>query len=203
MAAGRGLRLVAVVDLVLGPFITFLIFDLSKPRREIVFDLAVIIAIQFGALGYGVHTAYSQRPVAIVLIDDFVVSAIEEYYGGKLTAIDDLKRHSEEHPPIIFSDLPMNKQGLEDVNRIKIEENVLEHAQLQLYRPQSDLKIALQQRQLRFIEQLGTGQRRHEFESWLKQNQRAPDEVLIAPFSGRYGDAWLIFDQNAKYLSYF
>ena len=40
----QGIRLVSAVDLVLGPFITFLIFDLSKSFRAIVFDLLIILA---------------------------------------------------------------------------------------------------------------------------------------------------------------
>ncbi len=80
----QGIRLIGAVDLVLGPFITFLIFDLRKRRREILFDLVVIAVIQFGALAYGINLTYTQRPVAIVVIDDFVVGATMEQYGGKL-----------------------------------------------------------------------------------------------------------------------
>ena len=69
----QGIRLIAAVDLVLGPLITFLIFDLSKRMRAIIFDLVVILVIQFGALAYGVYVTYTQRPVAVVLIDEFVV----------------------------------------------------------------------------------------------------------------------------------
>ena len=54
----QGIRLVGAVDLVLGPLITFLIFDLSKSRRAILFDLLIILVIQLGALAYGVHTTY-------------------------------------------------------------------------------------------------------------------------------------------------
>ena len=57
----QGIRLVGAVDLVLGPVITFLIFDLRKSRKEILFDLLVIVTIQVGALAYGVYTTYSQR----------------------------------------------------------------------------------------------------------------------------------------------
>ncbi len=63
----QGIRIIAAVDLVLGPLITFVIFDWSKPRKEILFDLAIIVVIQIGALVYGVVTTYDQRPVAIVL----------------------------------------------------------------------------------------------------------------------------------------
>ena len=63
----QGIRLVAAVDLVLGPLVTFLVFDLTKKRREIIFDLATIAVIQFGALSYGIYATYTQRPVAVVL----------------------------------------------------------------------------------------------------------------------------------------
>ena len=86
----QGIRLVAAVDLVLGPLITFLIFDLRKPLRMIVFDLCVIATIQFGALAYGVYATYTARPVAVILIDEFVVSAIPEHYGDSLDSVEEL-----------------------------------------------------------------------------------------------------------------
>jgi len=199
----QGIRLVAAVDLVLGPLITFLIFDLSKRRLEIIFDLTIIITIQFTALAYGVHTTYSQRPVAIVLIDEFVLSTIEENYAGKLKSVSDLKQFSDEHPPIIYSDLPTSLEGLEETSRIKVEEGIVEHAQLQLYRGRAELGRALQRRQIQFIGQLDQYQDRDRFDSWLKLNQKAVEDVLIARFGGRYGSVWLVFDLEGKYLSYF
>lgn len=199
----QGIRLVAAVDLVLGPVITFLIFDLSKRRREIIFDLTIIITIQFAALAYGVHTTYTQRPIAIVLIDEFVLSTIEENYAGKLESVADLKQFSDEHPPVIYSALPTTMDGLEEVTRIKLEEGVVEHAQLQLYRGRPELRRALQQRQIQFVGLLDKYGKRDRFDNWLKLTQRAAEEVLIARFSGRYGSVWLVFDPNGKYLSYF
>ena len=70
-----GIRLVGAVDLVLGPLITFLIFDLGKSRRAILFDLITIAVIQLSALSYGVYSTYTQRPVAVVVIDQSVYSA--------------------------------------------------------------------------------------------------------------------------------
>jgi len=199
----EGIRLVAAVDLVLGPLITFLIFDLGKSRRAIIFDLVIIITIQFVALAYGVQATYSQRPIAIVLIDDFLFSTIEENYRGKLASTDNLKQFSDEHPPIIFSDLPMNREGLAEVNRIKLEEKVLEHAQLQLYRGRSELKEALRKRQVQFVGKLERNEQRDRFDIWLELNQRSAEEVLIAQFSGRFGNVWLVFDSEGNYLSNF
>ncbi len=197
------IRLVGAVDLVLGPFITFLIFDLRKSRRAILFDLMIILVIQLGALAYGVHTTYTQRPVAIVMIPEFVVSATMEHYGDSLTSASDLYRYSDERPPIIYSDFPMTREGIEEIQRIMNEEDVLAHAQTGLYRPQSELAAALQKRQapaLHLLEEKGLQQI---FTDWLQQNGKTEEEVLIERFMGRYGNVWLIFDLDGEYIDYF
>jgi hypothetical protein len=67
MAGGRKLFfLILGVDVVMGPLLTLVVFDKRKPRRELVRDLAVIAALQLGALAYGGHTLYIARPVALV-----------------------------------------------------------------------------------------------------------------------------------------
>ena len=199
----QGIRLVAAVDLVLGPLVTFLIFDLSKRTREIVFDLIIILIIQFGALSYGIYATYNQRPVAIVLIDEFVVPTIMEHYNGTLESTEQLKKYSDEKPPIIYADMPLDRESLDEINRIKLEDKVLENAQLNLYRPQSELAQALRDRRQLFASRLQTYGHRPAFENWLREHGKSEDEVLIAPFDGRYGKAWLVFDLDGNYLSYF
>jgi hypothetical protein len=199
----QGIRLIAAVDLVLGPLITFMIFDLSKSRRAIVFDLMVIAIIQFGALTYGVYLTYTQRPVAVVVIDEFVVSAVMEHYGGKLESTDQLKQYSDEKPPIIFADMPLEKAALAEINRIKLEDRVLEHAQLQLYQPRAGLTAALKAKQKVYMSRMDTRQERGLFDAWLEQQGQSEDEVLVAPFDGRYGRVYLVFDLDGRYRNYF
>lgn len=199
----QGIRLIAAVDLVLGPVITFLIFDLSKRRREIVFDLMIIAIIQFSALTYGVYLTYTQRPVAIVMIDEFVVPAIMEQYGGKLESPNQLKQYSDEKPPIIYAHLPLEKEALDEINRIKSEAKILDHAQLQLYKTRSELAKALQSNQVMYMSRLDHYKNRDQYEAWLKQHDKSGGEVLIARFSGRYGTVWLVFDLDGRYLDYF
>lgn len=198
----QGMRLVAAVDLVLGPLITFLIFDLAKSRREVIFDLAVILVIQFGALAYGVMTTYSQRPVAIVLIDEFIISASEDHYSGSLESFDVLAEYSDEKPPIIFVDLPTSREGLDEANKIKLETGVLEHAQVRFYRKLPGLRAALQERQHSYQRRLDELGGRDKYESWLRENGETHDSVLIARFQGRYGNAWLVFDLDGRYRTY-
>ncbi len=198
----QGIRLIAAVDLVLGPLITFLIFDLTKSRRAIIFDLVVIAVVQISALIYGISTTYQQRPVAIVLIDQFMVGNIESSYGSQLKSLEDLNQFSSETPPVIFADMPPTREALNEVMRIKIQDGVPEAAQIHLYRPPAMLQKGLQDRQANYmplLEKFGASER---MKQWLQANQKQQEDVLIAPFNGRYGLIWLIFDADATYLDY-
>jgi hypothetical protein len=199
----QGIRLVAAVDLVLGPLLTFLIFDLSKSRKEIVFDLMTIATIQLGALVYGIYATHSQRPVAIVVIDDYMIPVTMEQYGGSLSSEGLLKQYSDETPPIIYSRLEKTPAAFAEAKRIKDEQNISESAQINLYQPQSSLKHALQERQELHRKFLVAGKSTGKFDNWLRQNEKTSEEVFIVQFAGRHGTAWLVFDMEGEYLSYF
>lgn len=67
LAGGGGLFwLLISVDLILGPLLTLVVFSPKKSRRALVFDLFFIVILQLLALGYGLHTIYSARPVFLV-----------------------------------------------------------------------------------------------------------------------------------------
>ncbi len=71
ISGGRELFfLVVAVDVVLGPLITFAVFDRRKPGRELRRDLAIVVLLQLGALGYGLHTVFQARPVVVALEGD-------------------------------------------------------------------------------------------------------------------------------------
>lgn len=80
LSGGRGLFiLVVTVDVILGPLLTFAVFNLNKGWPHLRRDLAVIGVIQLAGLAYGLHTVYIVRPVATVFETDRfrVVTAAE------------------------------------------------------------------------------------------------------------------------------
>ena len=82
VAGGRELFfLVTAVDVVLGPLLTFAVFNTLKSRSELTRDLSVIGLLQLAALVYGLHTVYLARPVAMVFEVDRlrVVTAAQVY----------------------------------------------------------------------------------------------------------------------------
>lgn len=60
----QGLKLVAMVDLVLGPALTLLLYKPDKPK--LIVDMSLIAAFQISALLYGFYTTHQQRTVAVV-----------------------------------------------------------------------------------------------------------------------------------------
>lgn len=77
-----GIRLflmLMAIDMVVGPLLTFAVFNRLKPLKELRRDLFVIGLLQLGVLGYGLWTVTMARPVHLVFeIDRFrVVHAVD------------------------------------------------------------------------------------------------------------------------------
>ena len=71
-AAGgwEGIRVIVGVDLVIGPLLTLIIYNLAKPQRLLYLDLLVIALIQFSCLAAGVFIVFDERPVAVTYAHD-------------------------------------------------------------------------------------------------------------------------------------
>lgn len=74
LAAATGVTaiflLLLAVDVVVGPVITLIVFNPAK--KELRRDLWVVLALQIGALVYGLHTVFIARPVyAVYNVDRF------------------------------------------------------------------------------------------------------------------------------------
>lgn len=61
----QGLGLVAMVDLVLGPLLTAVVFNPFKARRLIALDLVVLAFVQLAAFALGLGVVHRQRPASI------------------------------------------------------------------------------------------------------------------------------------------
>lgn len=100
--------LVVGVDLALGPLITLVIFDRRKPTKELRRDVVVVVALQLAALGYGLQTMSTARPVVLALeADRFRVVAASGVFVPELpSARADLRRLSLTGPRMVRSVVP-------------------------------------------------------------------------------------------------
>jgi hypothetical protein len=70
-ALGIG-AIMAGVDLVLGPTLTFIVANPGKPRRELARDISMIVLVQLVALGYGSVTLWHGRPLYYTYSERFL-----------------------------------------------------------------------------------------------------------------------------------
>jgi hypothetical protein len=84
------------VDIILGPLLTFIVFNPQKKGLKL--DLLVIGIIQISALSYGVYTSYISRPIYVVFCDGRFNSVTANEY-----AYLDLKKISPDNPYLKLS----------------------------------------------------------------------------------------------------
>jgi hypothetical protein len=120
ISGGRELFFIMVaVDIVVGPLITFAIFDRRKPRRELTRDLAAVVLLQLAALGYGLYTVALARPVLVSLEVDRlrVVRAIDIADTDLRAAPPELRRLSWLGPRFISTRQPSANEQVDAVER--------------------------------------------------------------------------------------
>ncbi|MET3119058.1 hypothetical protein AAKU64_003297 [Undibacterium sp. GrIS 1.8] len=104
------------VDVVLGPIITLVVFDLKK--TELKRDLCIVALIQISALLYGIHTTYIARPVYIA----FNINRFDLTYANEVKP-ENLRKASNpdyQHlpmfgPKIISVPLPVDAKLRQDI----------------------------------------------------------------------------------------
>jgi hypothetical protein len=86
----RVVIVMAGVDIVLGPLLTFVIARSSKPRRELVRDISMIVVVQLCALIYGTASLWSGRPLyyaysetVLQLVQSYDIDAEEAARGRR------------------------------------------------------------------------------------------------------------------------
>ncbi len=70
------LSIVLLVDLIIGPLLTLIVYDIKKSKNELRRDLSIVVLIQIVAFVWGVNVTYASRPVFLVFSNqDFYVLA--------------------------------------------------------------------------------------------------------------------------------
>lgn len=120
LSGGRELFLIVVtVDVLIGPLMTFLVFDRRKPRSELARDLAVVAVLQVSALVYGLHSVAQARPAVVALEGSRlrVVRAIDLGESELERAPEGLRKLSLVGPVFVATRRPTDAERLESIDR--------------------------------------------------------------------------------------
>lgn len=143
ISGGRGLfLLLMVVDVVIGPLLTFAVFDFRKPRAELRRDLIVVVLLQLAALVYGLYTVAVARPAVIALEGDRlrVVRVIDLEQADFSKAPEDSRSLSWLGPVYLATRAPTADENLDAIERGLAGEDI--GMRPQFWRPLSETKLA-------------------------------------------------------------
>ncbi len=73
------LKLLILIDVVVGPALTFIVFSKKKSLKLLRIDLSLIALLQISALGYGIYSIYNGRSSIIVFAEGRFNYLIEKF----------------------------------------------------------------------------------------------------------------------------
>jgi hypothetical protein len=195
----HGLRLVAMVDLVLGPLLTLFVWNPGKSRRELILDMSLIAAIQVSVLIWGVIQIYQQRPVAVVFWDNsFYTVPAAAVSAEDLESISELPR-SVRGPHFAFVPRPRSPWEHQSMLRAVIEDGIPPHEQVGRYQPMQENFAEIGSAGIDIHEIVETNASMNRaLRKTLSNLSASMEDFLYIPLVSRYRNIILIFDHSGN-----
>ena len=198
----EGLRLVLMVDLVLGPVLTLVFFHPEKPRKKLMLDVAVISLIQVAAMGWGAYQVWNQRPVAVVYGTERFTSVAPAIMKLQRRTQEQLQVYSDDKPPFVYRREPVGQREHERMALMIFRHGFHPESQAWLFQPFRQNLDKIFTNQKGFVSYLDR-KMPAEWSSWVEnQPLKSMDAYAFAFFEGRYKNAILVFTKDGTYRGY-
>jgi len=200
----------AGVDLVAGPLLTFVIASPAKPRRVLLRDIAVIATVQLIALAYGTRSLWHGRPLyyafsedALSLVQAYDIEDAELAIARKLNA--PLLPHWYSLPRWIWAPLPQDSEESGKIIASAVTGGSDVIAMPRYYKPW-DAGLPALRSQLKKIDELKyfSGSEKKLLEARVRAAGLAADQPNALALTGRGRPLLAVFDRaNLKILGIF
>ena len=197
----QGVRIMAAVDLVLGPLLTLIIFNPFKARKLIAFDLGCIGLIQLGALAWGFYAVHSQHPVAVTYSDGEFYSVTAEPIRSEKADLSFLNELSERQPALVYVAPPSSEDEETRAAMMEMVGSAMPHEDPFFFRPFAphwgEVKSRALDAEARARNDVQFAEKLREFTA--ERGGQAGDYFFF-PFTGRYGICTLAFSSSGDLL---
>jgi len=200
----------AGVDLVVGPLLTFIIASSIKPRRVLMRDIAVIATVQLIALAYGTVSLWHGRPLYYAFSED-VLQLVQAYdiedaelaIARKLNV--PLLPHWYDLPRWIWAPLPQDSEEHDKIIASAVSGGGDVNSMPRYYKPW-DAGLPALRTQLKRIDDIKyfSGKEKKVLEARVRAAGLAADQPNAIALTGRGRPLLAVFDRaNLKILAYF
>jgi hypothetical protein len=204
-AAGgwQGVKIVAAVDLILGPLLTLIIFNINKSRKELTLDFLLIAMIQLGALSWGISTVYSQRPLALTFWEDKFYSVSAEHFPAYGIELDTLKQFGESYPVFIYVQEPTTDEHRQLFLNKTIGESIPPNLIPELYEPISTHFSDISKHSIDMSEiMIINSTLNDEISALLKKTNTKLEDNYYIPLKSSFSEIVIVFDKDSNYIGY-
>lgn len=197
----QGIRIMLFVDLVIGPALTFLIFNPAKSRRAIRFDFACIGLVQAAALVYGYISVESQRIQAVAFYEGEFNAVTKQPFARQSIEPSAWDRLGARPPYWVFVREPQSPDEEAGVLTWELTEGIPRHELEFLYEPLTKHWEEVRAASLNWRDEK-TLKSKPEFARLCAEavRQLGEQEAHCLPLYGYFRPASLIFDQHGRLL---
>lgn len=109
--------LITICDIVLGPLLSFVVYNSRKTRRALIFDYTIVGIVQIAAIAYGLYAIQAARPVYVAFVKD----RLEVVAAGQIDKADLAEGQAPFHtlpkwgPELIGTQLPTGEKEHNEV----------------------------------------------------------------------------------------
>ncbi len=199
----QGLTIVALVDLVLGPCLTLIVYNPQKPKKLLVTDLSLIVLLQMAALAYGVHAVYTQRPAALVFWESKFYTVPATVFDQQDIPLAKLKTFSAQQPALIYAEKPRDVEGLNAMLDMLKTRRRPPFQLLELYRPLEDYKadIATQGIDIKEVVSVNVDMAQ-QLQTVLAETQTRQADNVYLILESKYQNIILVFNSDMQLLGF-
>lgn len=190
----QGIRIIAAVDLVLGPCLTLVVYRSGKPG--LAFDLTAIGVFQAICLTAGTWVVYNERPLAMVMVDDIFYSMTADDFREAGESPPDLSHFEGRGPKWVTVDLPEDVFELSDIRTRSITTDTplrTLHERYKAFEPAHlDPERAMPLEDLNILDA-----EIHAIPTWLEEHGGTMADYAFYPFGTRYRFIHLGIDKRS------
>jgi len=199
----QGLKLVTLVDVVLGPLMTLVVFNPQKPKTELKRDLSIIFILQITALIWGVHTVYQQKPVAVVYFEDSLVTVPRKELLDGNPSSPQLQEIINNPGGFYYIEKPTTPEGMKKLLDRVVTSKAPPHHQVDLYRDFENFFPLISKNSLD-IEEIITQnpEMREQLAEKLGKDFENRDQYIYIPIKSKYRNIILIFTSSGTQKGY-
>ncbi len=181
------------VDLILGPLLTFVVFQPKK--KTLVLDLSVIAAIQLSALTYGAYALYEVHPVYVTFnIDRFTIVSAKDAEPEKAQH-DEYKVSKLTTAKLAFAKMPDDIEKKNDVTLVAAMGGGDLDTRTEYYEPYENHIDQVLARSLDPKLIFADEKSKEQAKSFYNKHQDSLDEFAYLPLNSEKKDAIIVLDK--------